>query len=101
VLDDPDYVTTSPAAHILGCSEVTVRAMADRGDLPCVRTSTGARLFRRADVEWVARELARTSPRRVPVPCLDPTQSETAVHQVSDWRAYERPGPDRCSDEEG
>jgi excisionase family DNA binding protein len=43
----------------LKVAEMTVRAMADRGELPCVRTTTGARLFRRADVEAVAEQLAR------------------------------------------
>jgi len=42
---------------------MTVRAMADRGELPCVRTSTGARLFRRGDVERLARALQQQRER--------------------------------------
>jgi hypothetical protein len=45
---------------------MTVRAMADRGELPCVRTSTGARLFRRGDVERVARVLQQQRERDDP-----------------------------------
>jgi excisionase family DNA binding protein len=66
VFDDPDYLTTSPSAHILKVAEMTVRAMADRGELPCVRTSTGARLFRRADVERLARVLEQQRERNDP-----------------------------------
>lgn len=55
--DDSEYLTTSRVAHILKVAEMTVRAMADRGELPCVRTSTRARLFRREDVLRVAREI--------------------------------------------
>jgi excisionase family DNA binding protein len=57
VADDLEFLSTSPAAHILRVAEMTVRAMADRGELPCIRTSTGARLFRRRDVEQLARLL--------------------------------------------
>lgn len=65
----PEFLTTSRAAHLLQVAEMTVRAMADRGELPCLRTSTGARLFRREDVERLARELQRQRERS------DPTRS--------------------------
>jgi excisionase family DNA binding protein len=63
VPDDSDLLTTSPTAHLLKVAEMTVRAMADRGELPCVRTSTGARLFRRGDVERLARALQQQRER--------------------------------------
>jgi len=62
--DDEDLLTTSPTAHLLKVAEMTVRAMADRGELPCVRTSTGARLFRRQDVERLACTLQQERERR-------------------------------------
>jgi excisionase family DNA binding protein len=43
---DEQYQTTSTAARVLGVSEATVRRMAERGDLPSIRTSSGLRLFR-------------------------------------------------------
>jgi hypothetical protein len=58
-----EYLTTAPAARIGGWAEHTVRQKADRGELPCVRTSTGTRLFRRVDVERVAHEDARRRQR--------------------------------------
>jgi excisionase family DNA binding protein len=73
VLDDPDFQTTSKAARILDCAEPTVRSMADRGELPCIRTSTGARLFRRADLERFARKQeAKIRPRQL-VKVSEPT----------------------------
>lgn len=52
-----DHITTSVVARILGKAEGTVRLMADRGELPSVRTSTGTRLFDRGAVERAARGL--------------------------------------------
>jgi len=49
-----DTITTSVAARILGKAEGTIRLMADRGDIPTVRTSSGTRLFDRAVVERLA-----------------------------------------------
>jgi excisionase family DNA binding protein len=66
VPDDSEYLTTSRAAHLLQVAEMTVRAMADRGELPCARTSTGARIFRREDVQKRARELQRQRNRDDP-----------------------------------
>jgi DNA-binding transcriptional MerR regulator len=52
---------------------MTVRAMADRGELPCIRTSSGARLFRRADVERLARVLEQQRERGHPARPADLT----------------------------
>jgi excisionase family DNA binding protein len=55
-MSDEELFTTSRVAHLLQCSEHTVRSKADRGEIPCVRTSTGARLFRLADIQRTARQ---------------------------------------------
>ena len=56
---DPDeLMTPSDAAHVLGLSADSVRAMSDSGRLPTLRTVSGRRLFRRGDVEKLADERA-------------------------------------------
>lgn len=52
-----DYLTGTDVALILRVSSDTVRAMADRGDLPvAARTKSGIRLFDRAAVLRIAHE---------------------------------------------
>jgi excisionase family DNA binding protein len=41
-------------ARLLGTTERRARLLADTGQLPAVRTSTGTRIFERADVERFA-----------------------------------------------
>jgi excisionase family DNA binding protein len=54
-----DLMTSSDAARILGLSSDMVRLLARRGALPiAARTIGGVRLFRREDVERVARDRA-------------------------------------------
>ena len=53
----PDFLTVSFAARLLKRSEGAIREMARRGKLPCVRLSSGARVFERRTVERVAAEL--------------------------------------------
>jgi excisionase family DNA binding protein len=57
-------LTVSSAAKILKTSEGTVRRLERSGELPAQRTSSGVRLFDRADVDRLARERAerRTLP---------------------------------------
>jgi len=50
-----DLMTASDAARILGVSVDTVRLRARAGDLPFKSTISGVRLFRRGDVEDLAR----------------------------------------------
>lgn len=50
-----DLMTASDAGHILGVSVDMVRLLARGGDLPFMSTIRGVRLFRRADVEELAR----------------------------------------------
>jgi hypothetical protein len=45
-----NLLTVSHTARELGESEGTIRRKADSGALPCLRTSSGARLFKPADV---------------------------------------------------
>ncbi len=52
-------MTPSEAARLLGLSADSVRAMSDGGRLPTLRTVSGRRLFRRADVERLVAERAR------------------------------------------
>jgi excisionase family DNA binding protein len=51
-----EFLMVSEAARALGWSEPKVRAWTDSGKLPCLRTDTGRRLIRRADVERVKAE---------------------------------------------
>jgi excisionase family DNA binding protein len=53
-----DDLTTSSVARILEASEAKTRKLADDGVLPCVRTATGVRLFKRADVMRYQRQIA-------------------------------------------
>jgi len=46
-----EFFTPSAAARLIGKSEGAVRIYAANGRLPCIRTSTGLRLFRRSDLE--------------------------------------------------
>lgn len=49
-----DLLTPTVVARFLGCSVDLVRYYSDDGRLPMVRTTTGRRLFRRADVDTFA-----------------------------------------------
>lgn len=53
-----EYLLTAEAARIWGVSPAAVRREADLGRLPHVRTPSGTRLYRRADVERRAQERA-------------------------------------------
>jgi DNA-binding transcriptional MerR regulator len=46
----PELLITSEAARILGLTPAAVRLLADSGRLPTLKTPTGVRLYRRADV---------------------------------------------------
>jgi len=50
-----DLMTASDAGRILGVSVDTVRLLARGGELPFMSTIRGVRLFRRADVDALAR----------------------------------------------
>jgi excisionase family DNA binding protein len=54
--DPEELLTPSEAAHILSLSSDTVRVLSDKGLLPTLRTMSGRRLFRRADVERLAED---------------------------------------------
>jgi excisionase family DNA binding protein len=58
-------LSPADAAEILGLVPATVRALADRGQLPAMRTARGMRLFRRQDVERLATERAAQRVQRV------------------------------------
>jgi hypothetical protein len=51
IAPEVEYLTPAAAARFIGKSEGSVRGYAQNGKLPCIRTSTGLRLFRRADLE--------------------------------------------------
>jgi len=54
------YLTGGDAARVLGVTPATVRLMAQRGELtPAAETEGGIRLFRREDVEALARKRAK------------------------------------------
>ena len=66
--DPEELMTPTEAAHVLGLSADAVRSLSDAGRLPTRRTVGGRRLFRRADVEELARERGKRGPaaRRAP-----------------------------------
>jgi DNA-binding transcriptional MerR regulator len=55
---DLDLVAIGETARILRCSQELARRIADRGELHTLRLSNGYRVFRRADVEALARARA-------------------------------------------
>jgi excisionase family DNA binding protein len=55
-------MTPSEAGGVLGLSADMVRVLADQGRLPTLRTVSGRRLFRQADVEQLRRERAHARP---------------------------------------
>ena len=55
VVDDYD-LTVTHAAHQLKTSEATIRRMYERGELPGIRRSNGARWFRQSDVDAVRQD---------------------------------------------
>ncbi len=58
-MNDPnfDFLTKNDAAKTLARSPETVLYHESKGHLTSIRTAGGMRLFRRADVEKLAREL--------------------------------------------
>ena len=61
--NDP-FLFTSGAARTALTSEATIRASADRGDLPCVRSANGTRLFKLSDVLAFKERLEQRGPSR-------------------------------------
>ena len=57
--DPNDLLTPSDAARVLGLSADPVRVLSDTGRLPSMRTVSGRRLFRRADVDRLAVQRAQ------------------------------------------
>jgi excisionase family DNA binding protein len=54
------YLSTADAARVLGVTPATIRLMERQGRLPAAtRTEGGIRLFRRSDVERLARRRAK------------------------------------------
>jgi excisionase family DNA binding protein len=52
-----ELLTVSCAARIANRSEGTIRAWADEGRLPCIRTTSGRRLFDPAELQRVIAKL--------------------------------------------
>jgi hypothetical protein len=57
LLAPPVLLTVSHCARVLGRSEDGVRQLVARGILPCVRLSSGARVFEAEVVERVRQQL--------------------------------------------
>ena len=62
---DGEFVLTAEASRILHKSSETVRAWERRGILKAIKTSRGVRLFRRDEIERVAREQQSNADGRV------------------------------------
>jgi DNA-binding transcriptional MerR regulator len=45
-----EYETTAPGARLAGVSENQLRRLGDRGEVKCIRTSSGQRLYLREDL---------------------------------------------------
>jgi excisionase family DNA binding protein len=63
---EPGELLLTPAdvARIMGLTPDAVRALNNKGRLPALKTLGGRRLFRRADVEKLLSERARSRGRR-------------------------------------
>ena len=57
-MTDEEFLTTLDASRIFKKSPETVRLWEKQGKLPAIRTPGGQRLFKRDDVERLARERA-------------------------------------------
>jgi len=57
--NEEQLLTASDAGRILGLSRDMVRILSNKGILPSERAANGYHLFRRRDVERLARERAR------------------------------------------
>lgn len=86
-----DLMTGVDAARILGLSVDMVRVLAKEGRLPFMSTVRGIRLFRRADVEHLARERRARTARSVDGESATP---KMAVVVDSGGRAKSRGRPD-------
>jgi DNA-binding transcriptional MerR regulator len=56
------------AKHAAQITDITVKTLivyADKGLIPCIRSSTGHRLFRRSDLERFNRERLKSDPSKV------------------------------------
>jgi len=62
-----DLLLPSEAARIIGVSPDSVRGYAASGKLPCMRTVSGRRLFRRSDVDALVVQRALSPRGRIPV----------------------------------
>ncbi len=51
-----ELLASSDVSRILGVGPERVRQLADEGRLPFIRTESGWRVFRRSDVERLAKE---------------------------------------------
>jgi excisionase family DNA binding protein len=54
--ENGEFLTVNDVAKVGDASAATVRLWADSGKLPVIRTASGMRLFRRADVERLLAE---------------------------------------------
>ena len=59
---ESDWLNLGEAAELLGVHPSTVRAWADRGEIPVQRTPGGHRRFRQADLEAHANRQRATRP---------------------------------------
>jgi excisionase family DNA binding protein len=62
--DADQLLTASDAARILGLSRDMVRILSQKGRLPAQRAANGYYLFRRGDVESLARQRAEDASTR-------------------------------------
>jgi excisionase family DNA binding protein len=60
--EQDQFLSTSGAARILGVTPDTVRYLERRGRLPALHLESGQRVFRRSDVEELARRRGDLTP---------------------------------------
>ena len=66
-MTEPEWVSLRQAADLLGVHPATVRAWADKGELPSRRTPGGHRRFRRSDLLQQAEKKVEVQPLEVQV----------------------------------
>jgi excisionase family DNA binding protein len=90
---EDDWLNLSAAAALLGVHPSTLRAWADRGDIPAHRTPGKHRRFRRADIEnWAdSRREAQVSPGQMIVEnVLGRTRLQMAEGRLAETAWYQR-----------
>ncbi|MBL8045625.1 MAG: helix-turn-helix domain-containing protein [Anaerolineales bacterium] len=95
---DPNWLSLSQVAQLLGVHPSTVRLWADKGDLPVHRTAGQHRRFKRADVEaWTAtrREAQHPTEQMIVQAALGRTRLQMTEGRLQNQKWYAKLGEAR------